>query len=182
MQATAETVELGEPHPPKQESLRIFEELQSELKHELIKLRHNHDSKASSTPAHSLRPIRSQSGREGTKLSIVYLIYLQEHEPEYFAAVRDLSDKDLAEAFAVENFKEVRVAKSAYGIHLFGKVRIPSMPADGPAYIHFRLFSTGADDPAKLHAFHTEEKEEEGGGKTFRAIFTDRDPLEWFDN
>ncbi|KLU89324.1 hypothetical protein MAPG_08297 [Magnaporthiopsis poae ATCC 64411] len=146
--ATAETVELGEAHPPKQESLRVFEELQSELKHELIKLRHNHDK----------------------------------HEPEYFAAVRDLSDKDLAAAFAVENFKEVRVATSAYGIHIFGKVRIPSMPADGPAYIHFRLFSTGADDPAKFHAFHTEEKEEEGGGKTFRAIFTDRDPLEWFDN
>lgn len=96
--------------------------------------------------------------------------------------MRDLSDKDLAAAFAVENFKEVRVATSAYGIHLFGKVRIPSMPADGPAYIQFRLFSTGADDPAKFHSFHTEEKEEEGGGKTFRAIFTDRDPLEWFDN
>lgn len=81
----------------------------------------------------------------------------------------------------MEDFQEVRVAVSAYGIHLFGKVRIPAMPESGPAYIHFRAFTGGPDDEAKLHSIHTEEREESGGGKTFRAIFSENDPLEWFD-
>lgn len=74
------------------------------------------------------------------------------------------------------------MAKSAYGVHLFGKLRIPAMPESGPAYVHIRLFVMGGEEPAKLHSIHTEEKEEEGGSKTFRAIFTKDDKLEWFDS
>jgi hypothetical protein len=74
----------------------------------------------------------------------------------------------------------VRVAVSAYGIHLFGKLRIPALPDSGPAYIHFRMFVAGGE-PATLHSIHTEEKEVDGGDKTYRAIFTGDDPLEWFD-
>ena len=70
---------------------------------------------------------------------------------------------------------------SAYGIHIFGKVRIPGMPDSGPAYIHIRIFVQGGDEPAKLHSIHTEERDEDGGGKTYRAIFTNDDELEWFD-
>jgi hypothetical protein len=55
------------------------------------------------------------------------------------------------------------------------------MPESGPAYIHFRAFIGGGDEPAKLHSIHTEEKDDAGGGKTYRAIFTKDDPLEWFD-
>lgn len=55
------------------------------------------------------------------------------------------------------------------------------MPDSGPAYIHFRAFTGGPDDQARLHSIHTEEKELPDGGKTFRAIFTKNDPLEWFD-
>lgn len=102
-----------------------------------------------------------------------------EHEKEYFAAVDNLSDGDLV-AFGVDDFREVRVAVSAYGIILFGKVRIPAMPEDGPAYIHFRAFTAGPDDKAKLHSIHTEEKQI-NGDRHFRAIFTAADPLEWFD-
>ncbi|KAH8883959.1 hypothetical protein GQ53DRAFT_752499 [Thozetella sp. PMI_491] len=103
------------------------------------------------------------------------------HEPEYFAAVRDLSDHDLA-GFTEADFVEVRVGRSAYGVHLFGKVRIPALPDSGPAYIHFRAFTDGPEgEPAKLHSIHTEEKEHESGDKTYRAIFTKKDPLEWFD-
>jgi hypothetical protein len=105
---------------------------------------------------------------------------VSEHEPEYFATVEHLSDSQLA-GFSVDDFKEVRVAGSAYGIHLFGKVRIPALPEDGPAYIHFRAFTSGPGEEVKLHSIHTEEKEEQGGGRTFRAIFTAHDPLEWFD-
>lgn len=103
------------------------------------------------------------------------------HEPEYFAAVRHLSDHELA-GFTADDFVEVRAAVSAYGVILFGRLRVPAMPEDGPAYVHFRIFSTGPDDEAKFHSFHTEEKEDaDGGGKSFRAIFTKNDPLEWFD-
>lgn len=102
-----------------------------------------------------------------------------EHEKEYFAAVDHLSDSELA-GFGVDDFREVRVAVTAYGIILFGKIRIPAMPEDGPAYIHFRAFTGGPDDEAKLHSIHTEEKDFDGDRK-YRAIFTANDPLEWFD-
>ena len=101
------------------------------------------------------------------------------HEPEYFAAARDLSDHDLA-GFTEADFLEVRVGPSAYGIHLFGKVRIPALPENGPAYLHFRAFTDGPGMGSKLHSIHTEEKEGEGGDKTYRAIFTKQDPLKWF--
>ncbi|KAK4682028.1 hypothetical protein QC764_112810 [Podospora pseudoanserina] len=144
--ATAETVELGATHEPKEESLRVFEQIEHELKKTLVHIRHEHDK----------------------------------HEPEYFAAAEHLSDAELA-GFTLDDFQQVRVAVSAYGIHIFGKVRIPTLPDDGPAYIHFRAFTGGPDDEAKLHSIHTEDKEEPDGGHTFRAIFTQNDPLEWFD-
>jgi hypothetical protein len=77
-----------------------------------------------------------------------------EHEPEYFAAVEHLSDAQLA-GFGPDDLHQVRVAVSAYGVHLFGKVRIPAMPDDGPAYIHFRAFTGGPDDTATLHSIRT---------------------------
>ena len=70
---------------------------------------------------------------------------------------------------------------SAYGYHLFGRVRIPALPEDGPCYIFFRAFDTGVEAEAKFHSFHTEEAEDkENGGFKYRAIFTKDDPLEWF--
>ncbi|KAK5652617.1 hypothetical protein OQA88_10378 [Cercophora sp. LCS_1] len=144
--ATADTVDLGPPHEPKEESINVFNEIQHELKKHLVHIRHEHNK----------------------------------HEKEYFAAVEHLSDAELA-GFGANDFSEVRVAFTAYGIILFGKVRIPAMPEEGPAYIHFRAFTTGPDDKAKLHSIHTEEKEHEGGDRTYRAIFSVSDPLEWFD-
>ncbi len=73
----------------------------------------------------------------------------------------------------------MRVAQSAYGIHLLGKVRLPAMPDDGPAYLHVRVFVS--DEPAKLHSIHTEEREGPDGEKRYRAIFAKDDALEWFD-
>ncbi|GAW25023.1 hypothetical protein SAMD00023353_0100810 [Rosellinia necatrix] len=147
--ATIDTVDLGPPHPPREESLRAFAEAEADLKRELLHLKHT---------------------------------YLK-HEPEYFAAVQHLSDAELT-SFGGADLESVRVAQSAYGIHLLGRVRIPALPADGPgdpAYLHVRLFVS--DEPAKLHSIHTEERDEPdgGGGKRYRAIFTADDPLEWFD-
>ncbi|KAK0618616.1 hypothetical protein B0T17DRAFT_619187 [Bombardia bombarda] len=144
--ATAETVELGPPHEPKEESIKLFNKIQHELKKELVHIRHEHNK----------------------------------HEPEYFAAVDRLDDSQLA-GFSADDLQQVRVATSAYGIHVFGKVRIPAMPDSGPAYIHFRAFTGGPDDEPRLHSIHTEEKEEQDGDHTFRAIFTKDDALEWFD-
>jgi hypothetical protein len=77
-----------------------------------------------------------------------------EHEPEYFAAVEHLSDAQLT-GFGADDLQQVRVAVSAYGLHVFGKVRIPSLPDEGPAYIHFRAFTGGPDDQATLHSIRT---------------------------
>ncbi|POR35374.1 Uncharacterized protein TPAR_04432 [Tolypocladium paradoxum] len=147
LQATADTVHLGPPHPPKEESITAFTHLLLELKRSLVHLRHDH----------------------------------QKHEAEYFAAVDHLNDHQLA-GFGPAELVSVRVASSAYGVHLFGKVRIPAMPESGPAYIHFRAFIAGGEEPPKLHSIHTEEKVEAGGGRTYRAVFTRDDGLEWFDN
>jgi hypothetical protein len=89
-----------------------------------------------------------------------------EHEPEYFRAVKDLSDSDLA-SFSAQDLESVRVAASAYGLHIFGKVKIPA--ASG-AYIQY-----------KLHSIHTEEVIKSDGDRVYRAIFKKDDELEWFD-
>lgn len=62
-------------------------------------------------------------------------------------------------------------------MHLFGKLGLPE--SGGKAYIHFRAFVGG--DTVRLHCIHTEEKEAPDGSKQFRAIFSESDPLEWFD-
>jgi hypothetical protein len=109
-----------------------------------------------------------------------------EHEPEYFRAVKDLSDHDLA-SFSADDLESVRVATSAYGLHLFGKVKIP---AASDAYIDIRIFGSaknGTDGSTldereyKLHSIHTEEVVKKDGDKVYRAIFKKDDALEWFD-
>lgn len=93
----------------------------------------------------------------------------------------DHLDNEQLTNFSADDLRSVRVAQSAYGIHIFGKVRLPELPESGPAYIHVRFFIGGGDEPAKLHSIHTEERDEAGGGKTYRAVFTKDDELEWFD-
>ena len=48
--ATAETVELGPSHKPKEASINAFNDLLSELKHELGRLRHEYDSRCPLPP------------------------------------------------------------------------------------------------------------------------------------
>ncbi|KAF2642497.1 hypothetical protein P280DRAFT_467842 [Massarina eburnea CBS 473.64] len=150
--ATEETVQLGEAHAPKEASIEAFESILSSLKHELVKLRHQHDK----------------------------------HEPEYFRAAKDVSDADLA-SFSASDLESVRVANSAYGLHLFGKVKIPSIN-DG--YIHIRVFGSakeGTDGSStdereySFHSIHTEEVVKDDGDRVYRAMFGKNDALEWFD-
>jgi len=120
-----------------------------------------------------------------TKKALVHLRHSHnKHEPEYFAAVSTLSDHELA-AFNECDLVLVRVATSAYGLHLLGKVRLPK---SNGGYIHVRLFvggeeaaKEGEDRVVKLHCIYNEEKELPDGSKSFRAILSKDDPLEWFD-
>jgi len=141
--ATAETVEMGPPHAPKEESINAFNEIAVDLKKTLQHLRHDTDK----------------------------------HEPQYFAPVSDLSNEQLTN-FSANDLKEVRVATSAYGMHLFGKVLLPE---SDDAYFQFRAFIAGDSSTAKLHCIHMEETERSDGDKDFKAIFSRNDPLEWFD-
>jgi len=109
-----------------------------------------------------------------------------EHEPQYFRAVHAVNDNDLV-AFSANHLDSVRVATSAYGLHLFGKVKLPA--ADG-AYIHIRVFGSAKDGTDgsqldereyKLHSIHTEEVVKDDGDRVYRAIFGKDDALEWFD-
>ncbi|KAI0136237.1 hypothetical protein BJ170DRAFT_2855 [Xylariales sp. AK1849] len=104
------------------------------------------------------------------------------HELPYFEAASHLSDADLT-SFSQSDFVLVRAAQVAYGIIIFGKLRIPALADSGAAYIHFRAFESepGSDSKTEVHSIHTERIEEPDGGFKYRALFTKDDPLEWFD-
>ena len=166
--ATESTVQLNEAHAPQQASIDAFNSILEAVKQELIKMRHEHDS--------ALRPSLEERLRlTGT-----------EHEKEYFQAVQGVSNADLA-AFSAEQLETVRVATSAYGVHLFGKVKLPAVDN---AYIHIRVFgsakegtdgSTADEREYTLHSIHTEEQIKGDGNRVYRAIFGKADKLEWFD-
>jgi hypothetical protein len=165
--ATEESVQLSEAHAPQQASIEAFNSVLVSVKHELVKLRRDHDSTFV-----SIKPRN--------------LLTQTEHEPEYFRAVQDVSDSDLA-SFSASNLESVRVASSAYGLHLFGKVRIPALDN---AYIHVRIFGNAKDGTDgssldereySLHSIHTEEVIKNDGDRVYRAIFGKNDTLEWFD-
>ncbi|KAF3038384.1 hypothetical protein E8E11_001909 [Didymella keratinophila] len=108
------------------------------------------------------------------------------HEPEYFRAVKHVSDTGLT-SFTARDLESVRVAISAYGLHLFGKIRLPAVDN---GYIHVRVFGSpkdGTDGSSaderdySLHSIHTEEFVKEDGDRVYRAIFGRNDALEWFD-
>jgi hypothetical protein len=166
--ATEDTVQLNSVHAPLQASLDAFSSVLESVKAELVKLRHDHDSTALIAPSYALSNPQT------------------EHEPEYFQAVKHLSNFELA-SFSTEDLESVRVAASAYGLHLFGKVKIP---AAKDAYIHIRIFGSAKDGTDgsstdereySLHSIHTEEVVKEDGDRVYKAIFKKNDALEWFD-
>lgn len=76
-------------------------------------------------------------------------------------------------AFTTEDIKLVRVANSAYGLHVFYKVHIANSN-----YIHVRVF-VGGDGP-EFHSIREDEIEGKDGDKIFKAIFSEHDELVWF--
>lgn len=108
------------------------------------------------------------------------------HEPEYFRVVKHVNDSDLT-SFTARDLETVRIAVSAYGLHLFGKVRLPAVDN---AYIHIRVFGSAKDGTDgssadereySLHSIHTEEVIRGDGDRVYSAIFGDNDELQWFD-
>ncbi|RMZ74577.1 hypothetical protein GMOD_00003633 [Pyrenophora seminiperda CCB06] len=111
------------------------------------------------------------------------------HEPEYFSAVQHLSDHALT-SFSASDLVAVRVAITAYGLHLFGKVKLRALEGEGDGYIHIRVFgqpkegtdgSTLEEREYSLHSIHTEEVIKGDGDRVYRAVFGKEDELEWFD-
>ncbi|KAG9188963.1 hypothetical protein G6011_05831 [Alternaria panax] len=108
------------------------------------------------------------------------------HEPEYFNAVKHLSDHELV-SFTPGNLEAVRAAVTAYGLHLFGKVKLPALDN---GYIHVRIFGAAKDGTDgssldereySLHSIHTEEVVKDDGDRVYRAVFGKDDELEWFE-
>ncbi|KAM3065138.1 hypothetical protein ACMFMG_006102 [Clarireedia jacksonii] len=142
--ATVDTVQLGQIHPPKEDSIVAFRKIETDLKKMLQHLRYETDK----------------------------------HEPQYFKPVAHLSNQQLTN-FSSADLKSVRIATSAYGLHLFGKVLLPE---SDNKYFMFRAFIPGNPEEAKFHCIHMEETDVGGvEGKYFRAIFEEEDKLEWFD-
>lgn len=165
--ATRDTVQLSDAHAPQQASIDALESILKTVKEELVKLRRDCDSIFPRTPA-------------------VFNLIRPEHKPEYFRIVKDVSDPDLI-SFTARDFEAVRVAVSAYGLHLFGKIRLP---AADDSYIHVRIFGSPKDSTDgsnadereySLHSIHTEEVIKEDGDRVYRAVFGRGDELDWFD-
>ncbi|QSZ30207.1 hypothetical protein DSL72_004727 [Monilinia vaccinii-corymbosi] len=143
--ATAETVQLGPIHAPKEDSIIAFKTIEVELKKKLQHLRHETDK----------------------------------HEPQYFSPISHLPTPTLT-SFTPASLKSVRIATSAYGLHLLGKVLIPE--TDGKCFFMFRAFVPGDAESATLHCIRMDETDVGGEeGKFFRAIFGEEDELVWFD-
>src|SRR5436305_15260322 len=84
--ATAETVELGPSHKPKEASINAFNDLLSELKHELKRLRHEYDSRFPPPFPLPLSCIRKSLPRPRTNNANPSSLSPSKvaHEPEHF--------------------------------------------------------------------------------------------------
>ncbi|CAN9315378.1 unnamed protein product [Alternaria alternata] len=142
------------------------------------------------SPAHAPQPASVDAFKSVLDTVKQELIKLRrdhdKHEPEYFRAVKHLSDTDLV-SFTAEDLESVRAAVTAYGLHLFGQVKLPALDN---GYIHIRIFGAAKDGTDgssldereySLHSIHTEEVIKEDGDRVYRAIFGKDDALEWFE-
>jgi hypothetical protein len=143
------------------------------------------------TPSHPPKPAAIKAFKSllpDIKEGLIKLRHKHDkHEPEYFSAVSNLSDEELS-SFDESDLVAVRAGTVAYGLIVFGKVRIPKSKG---GYFFVRWFVGGTDNDDdkdtpegveyKLHSFYTEEKPEGGdGGTRFRAIMKEDDELFFF--
>jgi hypothetical protein len=168
--ATAETVELGPAHPPKTNTISAFKELFVRQKSD--------DDDITKTPY--LPDMLIHKFNSDEKHSTSYFHTLREHGLTASDLIESI--KPAADDEECSHFEEVRVAPTPYGYILFGKIRIPALPEDGPCYLHIRFFEPepGTQRPAELHSIRSDSPKE--SGESWEAIFTKDKPLEWFDH
>jgi len=150
--ASAETVTLSEPHAPKEASVTAFTTILPALKHELIKVRHNHDKHE---PGY-FAAVSSLSNDD-----------LISFTPSDLELVRVGSA-----AYGLHLFGKVALP-AAPGKYIHVRVFVGAEDGTDGA--------TEEERVAKLHSIHTEEVVKEDGDHVFRAIFGKEDGLEWFD-
>jgi len=142
------------------------------------------------TPSHSPKPpaLKSFTALLPTiKHELIKLRHKHDkHEPQYFKSVSHLSDQELT-SFTEKDLVAVRSGKVAYGVIVFGKVRIPALSG---AYVFVRWFVGGVEHDHegivdkegveyRFHSIYTEEKKLDDGLE-FRAIMGEKDELEFF--
>ncbi|KAI0965652.1 hypothetical protein F4678DRAFT_467333 [Xylaria arbuscula] len=152
--ATADTINLGPPHAPKEESIKAFAEIEPELKKELLHLKHTY---LKHEPEY-FAPVQHLPDTALTSFSV--------HSGD-LTTVRAAQS-----AYGIHLLGKIRIPD------------IPDSDEGAPAYLHVRVFvaEENGEKIAKLHSIHTEARDEpDGNGKRYRAIFTKDDPLEWFD-
>ncbi|OZJ05777.1 hypothetical protein BZG36_01305 [Bifiguratus adelaidae] len=100
------------------------------------------------------------------------------HEPRMYSRVHGISNVALTN-FTASDLVLVRHGVTAYGHIIFGKFRLHCLD---DAYLHVRIW-TDSEGDVKFHSIYTEEgdKDEDEQPHSFRAIMTEKDPLEWFD-
>lgn len=139
------------------------------------------------TPSHPPKPASIATFKKilpEVKRQLIHLRRTHDvHEPQYFQAVSALSDDELAD-FSEHDLVAVRAGEVAYGLIVFGKVRIPAKARIAGAVeqcIFVRWFVGGEDDDedgqvekeVKFHSIYTEEKENPEGGRSYRAIVSE---------
>src|SRR5947207_281025 len=133
------------------------------------------------TPAHPPKPAATKTFHALLPTIKQELIKLRhkhdKHAPEYFEDVADLSDADLA-AFDENDLVTVRAGRVAYGVIVFGKVRLPKVNG---GYLFVRWFAGGEDYDGdgkvereeaeyRFHSFYTEDLGDGATGRRFRGI------------
>jgi hypothetical protein len=146
------------------------------------------------SPSHPPKPASINTFKQLLPVIKRQLIHLRHthdaHEPEYFQSVSTLSDNDLAD-FSEDDLVAIRAGNVAYGLLVFGKVRIPAkakVPGALGQYFFVRWFVGGSPDgdgdgdgdvdkEVKFHSIYTEEKDDGEGRKRFRAIMSEDDVI-----
>jgi len=150
--ASASTVNLSEPHAPKEASITAFTTILPALKHELVKVRHNHDK------------------HEPEYFAAVST--LSDDDPTSFTPSDLESVRVGSTAYGLHLFGKVALP-AALGKYIHVRVFVGAEDGTDGA--------TEEDRVAKLHSIHTEEVVKEDGDRVYRAIFGKEDGLEWFD-
>ncbi|KAK0552335.1 vacuolar protein sorting/targeting protein PEP1 [Tilletia horrida] len=113
------------------------------------------------------------------------------HEPRMWAATEGLSDEELTNWTAEKDLVGTRAGAVAYGVIIFGRIRIPALSKSG--YVFVRIFDPSdeakSDRDVEFHSIFTNEirnpaTAHEVGKENdiidYRAIQTDEDKLEFF--